>query len=181
MRVVLGQPRGEAPVAVVDTAGCSRVKRCDRRLKGVEQRALPVGEMFERVAVGDDQLKAAADDVVEASLAARALTTPWTLRVPASGSGSPMGWWSRPAVSGASSSGGGGPAARNAASRSAAAWGSSWQRTLPSSIASRITASFCGCRSASTVSSSRSGVRPRSTRSSFQARFAASRSPEHNP
>ena len=70
VRVVLGQPRGEAPVAVADTVRRSRVKRGDRRLKGVEQRALPVGEMFERVAVGDDQLKATADDVVEASLAA---------------------------------------------------------------------------------------------------------------
>ena len=39
--VVLGQPGGEAPVAVADTVGRSRVKRRDRHLERVEQRALP--------------------------------------------------------------------------------------------------------------------------------------------
>ena len=42
-------------------------------------------------------------------------------------------------------------------------------------------ASFCGWRSGSIVSSSRAEARPRSTRSSFQARLAASRRPEHSP
>ena len=68
-----------------------------------------------------------------------------------------------------------------AASRAAASSGSGTQITLPSSIEKPIAPCAWGRRSSSYVSSSASVARPVSTRSSFHARFAASRRPAHIP
>ena len=100
------------------------------------------GELLERVATGEKQREAAADDVVEAPLAARARDDALNTKPSRERSVPLAGRCSTPSVSGGSSSGGGGPAWRSVASRSAAACGSSWQSTLPSSMARRITASF---------------------------------------
>jgi hypothetical protein len=66
-------------------------------------------------------------------------------------------------------------------SRVATAAGSVRQMTLPSSTDIPIAFWIWAERSVVYVSSSRSAERPESTRSSFQARFAASRIPEHMP
>ena len=49
--------------------GRVRIERGDRHVERVDERAVLARELLQRIAVGDDQLKAAADDVVEAPLA----------------------------------------------------------------------------------------------------------------
>src|SRR5208282_2599024 len=63
-------PGGQAPVHVTHTMGCVRVKRGDRHVERVDERAMLARELLQRIAVGDDQLKARTDDIVEAPLAA---------------------------------------------------------------------------------------------------------------
>ena len=69
MRVVLGEPGGQATVEVAHAVGRLRIERGDGRVERVERRARLRRERLERVARGDDQLEAAADDVVEPALA----------------------------------------------------------------------------------------------------------------
>jgi hypothetical protein len=65
MSSVLGQPGGEAAVAVLHATWRIRGQRGDGGVERVEQSSGPCVEPVERIARGDDQLKAAADHVVE--------------------------------------------------------------------------------------------------------------------
>ena len=116
--------------------------------------ARSLARALERVAVGDDQLKAATDDIVEAPLAPGARDDALNAEPSRRADRFAVAGEARRRSAARSSSGGGGPAWRSIASRSAPACGSSWQSTFPSSMASRITASFWGWRSGSIVSSS---------------------------
>jgi hypothetical protein len=68
---VLGQPSREAAIRVAHALGRGGVERGDRHVEGVDHGALLARELGEGVAVGDDQLNAAADDIVETSVPAR--------------------------------------------------------------------------------------------------------------
>ena len=181
MRVVLGQPRGEAPVAVAHTVGRSRVKRRDRRLERVEQRALPVGEMLERVAAGDDQLKAAADDVVEASLAPRALHHPLNAQRP----GERIGFTDRLVEQAGGQRRELERRRRTGRAQHRVALGRRLRVQLAEDLPQldREPDHRLVLRLSLRLDRVQQplGGEPRSTRSSFQATFAASRSPEHKP
>ena len=95
VRVVLGQPRGEAPVAVAYAVGRSpgQAKRPSprgcRAACAAGGRDVRTGRRRRRSAGSHHRRRRRS----VLSRPARS-TTPWTLSVPASGSGSPMGWWS---------------------------------------------------------------------------------------
>ena len=111
----------------------------------------------------------------------RPSTSPWTNRCPACGD---VGWTSPASRPGRSGTDGGFVAdggGHRVVPRRGRGVGSGTQMTLPSSIENSIAWRALGSRSSWYVSSSASGAWPPRTRSSFQARLAASRMPAHMP